>query len=128
MKKSKEIIGSTPTEFARIITKKLGKRIIYEISGESLDAEVNHGRWIARCPYCSGAEIADSADPVFMCLSCFNEENGGRFRPVRFPVDLESIETELKSRKNENHQNWIPGESLEDLKCETREKESDQNG
>jgi len=128
MKKSKEIIGGTPTEFARIITKKLGKHIIYEISGENLEAEINHGRWIVRCPYCSGAEIAESEDPVFMCLSCFNEKNGGRFRPVKFPVDLESIEAELKSRKNENHQNWITGESLEDLKGETRVKESDQNG
>ena len=125
MKKSKEIIGSTPTEFARIITKKLGKRIIYEISGESLEAEINHGRWIVRCPYCSGAEIADAEDPVFMCLSCFNEENGGRFRPVRFPVDLSSIESELKRRKREKHQNWSPGESLEHLTGETNEKETD---
>ena len=128
MKKSKEIIGGTPTEFARIITKKLGKRIIYEISGEILDAEVNHGRWIVRCPDCSGAEIADAEDPVFMCLTCFNEENGGRFRPVRFPVDRSSIEAELKRRKHEKHQNWSPGESLEDLKYEIREKEADING
>ena len=119
MKRSKDIIGGSPTEFARIISNKRGKRILYELSGETLEAEVNHGRWIVRCPYCSGAEIADAEDPVFMCLSCFNEENLGRFHMVRFPKEVDQIEKVLNQRKALENQNWIPGESLEDLKKES---------
>lgn len=118
MRKSIDIIGTSVSQFARIIAGKRGIKLSSEITGEPLSAEINFGRWIVRCPYCSGAEIADKEDAVFMCLSCFNEENGGHFRPVSFPADSDSIESLLSGRR-EAHQNWTPGESLEDLKEET---------
>lgn len=122
MKKSKDILGLSAREFAHVIARKRGKRILEEIIGDPVHAEINHGRWIARCPFCSGAEIADYDDPIFMCLSCFNESNGGRFIPVEFPVDHLEIENELTKRKKTENQNWIPGESLEDIIKETRDK------
>jgi len=120
MKKSKDILGLSAREFAHVIARKRGQRILDEISGEPTSAEVNHGRWIALCPFCSGAEIADFDDPVFMCLSCFNESSGGRFIPVEFPVDHLAIEMELARRKRTENQNWIPGETLETLVDETK--------
>jgi len=122
MRKSKEIIGTNASNFARIISRKLNRQIVDEVDGDLVEAEINHGRWIVRCPYCTGAEIADREDPVFLCLSCFNETNGGKFRPVRFPADALKIENTLGKRKKEENQNWVPGETVVDLENETREK------
>ena len=86
-----------------------------------LKAEVNHGRWIVRCPYCAGAELADHADPRFFCLSCYNVGSGGKWLPVQFPGDGRAIEGELLKRPEANR-NWLPHESVEDLRRENAER------
>ena len=72
---------------------------------QQVEAEINHSRWIARCPYCSGAEMVSKADPRFFCLSCLNKGSGGRFLSVTFPRWDESIEAELMKRPEANR-NW----------------------
>ena len=88
-------------------------------SGEApapiLKAEVNHGRWIVRCPFCAGAEAADPDSPRFYCLTCFNEPVGNRFLAVQWPQNKEAIESELNKRPAEGSQNWLPHESVADL-------------
>ena len=92
-------------------------------SGEAaepiLKAEVNHGRWIVRCPFCAGAEAADPDYPRFYCLTCFNEPIKNRFLPVQWPVDRDGIEAELVRRSREGNQSWLPHETLSDLARET---------
>ena len=73
--------------------------------GPPLDARINHGRWLVRCPYCVGAELVDPDDPFFFCLSCGNEGSRGRERRVRFPDKRKEIEDALEGRRREN-QNW----------------------
>lgn len=82
-------------------------------------ARVNHGRWLADCPYCHGAELVRVGEPFF-CLSCGMKENGGHVMAVRFPDDAEAIECALKSRPLEN-QNWEPSETIEMLLAENAE-------
>ena len=77
------------------------------------------GRWMARCE-CGGAEVVDQKEPVFMCCSCMNEEYGRQFRNVKFPQDKEAIETILSERIG-RERNWLPGESLEDLRSQNEE-------
>lgn len=56
--------------------------------GIILRAEVNAGRLIVCCPFCMGAEMADPANPRFFCLSCYNEQAGGKWIKVTFPEEV----------------------------------------
>jgi len=94
-------------------------RMPAETVGE-VAAEVNHGRWIARCPFCSGAELVSRVDAVFFCFSCHMEGNGGRAMRVLFPCNRRQIEVLLEQRPIHN-QHWLPGESKADLARENRE-------
>ncbi len=80
---------------------------------------VNHGRWLADCPYCHGAEIARVGEP-FYCMSCGMAGNAGHTMTARFPDDAAQIEHALESRPLEN-QNWTPGETVEQLIVENEE-------
>jgi len=85
-------------------------------------AEINHSRWICKCPWCNGAEIADKQDKRFFCLSCFNESIGGKWAKVEFPKDAEEIEVILSERPMEENRNWMHGESLAKLRQENKER------
>jgi hypothetical protein len=91
-------------------------------AGPKVNARVNRGRWLADCPFCTGAELVLGDDAVFMCLSCGNQESGGKFLLVKFPTsgDVPEIEAALMKRP-ERFRNWTPGlESLDDLIAENR--------
>ncbi len=90
-----------------------------EAAAPILKAEVNHGRWIVRCPFCAGAEAADPDSPRFYCLTCCNEPVQNRFLSVQWPGEKEAIEAELTKRGKEGNQNWLPHESVADLARET---------
>jgi ribosomal protein L37AE/L43A len=77
---------------------------------------VNHGRWIARCPFCDSAMIAFSEPRLFLCAECANQTVGGKAVPVVWPSDSmrKQIETALQNRPVAN-QNWTPGEKIKTL-------------
>ena len=83
-----------------------------------VQAEVNQGRWLARCSFCSGAELIDPQDLRFYCLSCDMEAAGRRWLPVKLPVQRAAIEAALLKRPKEEHRNWRPGETVADLRRE----------
>jgi len=78
-------------------------------------AEVNHGRWIAKCPFCAGAELA--MGDAFFCQSCKMVVNGGRPISLNWPAARASIEHLLGKRPLANR-NWLPGESVDMLRAE----------
>jgi hypothetical protein len=85
----------------------------------SITAEVNQGRWVARCPFCPSAQVATPADPRFLCAGadgCANGAVGGAFVPVVFPDDTErtDIVGALVVRPRENR-NWRAPETAADL-------------
>ena len=82
-----------------------------------LPARAEHGRWLVDCPGCSGAELADISEPVFLCLSCGNAFAGHLPVRVKFPKKVREVEAILEKRPREN-QNWSDKESMEDLVAE----------
>lgn len=80
---------------------------------------VNHGRWVAECPDCKNAQLACRTDHRFLCNNCGNVTIQGLWRSVLWPADIAGIEAALASRPIVN-QNWETGQTVEDLKAETR--------
>ena len=85
-------------------------------------AQVNHGRWIADCPFCNGAEMVDLDKRLFFCGSCLNKGVGGQWLTVAVPIERAAIEAELIKRSGEEHRNWKPGESVAALRAENRQQ------
>jgi len=83
----------------------------------SVKAEVNHGRWLANCPLCGGAEMVSEAWPFIFCMSCGMEDNGSHIMAVEFPKSKRQLEAILAVRPTENR-NWTAVESKRDLLAE----------
>lgn len=83
----------------------------------AIHAYVNHGRWIAECPDCHGAQLACRTDHRFLCNECGNVAVDNKWRRVVWPLDAAEIEAALTGRPRAN-QNWNPGETVEDLLVE----------
>ena len=86
--------------------------------GHEVIAYINHGRWVADCPNCNGAELLNKDEPRFYCLSCYNEHVGNRFVLVVWPAELEKLEDQLLLRPQLKNQNMNLGETLIDLVTE----------
>ena len=83
-------------------------------------AEMNHGRWVVKCLWCAGAELARE-DSIFMCSNCGNKEIGHRWVRMEFPKSREVIEQILEKRPLMENRNYSKGESLAKLRRENKE-------
>lgn len=83
-------------------------------------AYVNHGRWLADCPFCRQTQVASKTDQRLFCCAegCGNAQVGGAFVKVAWPKDADKIEAELLKRATPDHRNWTPGETVRDLRNE----------
>ena len=88
---------------------------------KALIAEINHSRWIVRCPECPSAELAPYESGLFMCQNSWNVKDGFKWRRVAFPPERKAIEAALSRRLLEEKRNWVPGESVEELIRENKE-------
>ncbi len=80
-----------------------------QLSDATIKAYVNHGRWVADCPFCPSAQVVSPADPRFLCAGsdgCANSKVQGSFAQVVFPADLELIEQALLLRPDRKNRNW----------------------
>jgi hypothetical protein len=82
-------------------------------------ARINHGRWIADCPHCSGALVVSRTDPYFWCPACRMAQSG--WQAVKFPGEADEIEAVLMKRPDKRTRNWYPGETVEALERENAE-------
>jgi len=104
--------------FTKSILRKCGKPFPVVINeGIVVNAEINHGRLIARCPFCTGAELVDRNDKRFFCLSCLNKSISGDWIRVELPINMTEIESILEKRP-ETNQNWRTGEEVSMLKSD----------
>ena len=121
----------TPQEIAteriaytrRRVSEELLRRRHAALSSDRTDtvvAYINHGRWVADCAKCPGAERVDPDDDFFACLSC------GVVSDTTFPTakERDAIEKALCLRSLDVTRNWLPGESVESLTTETAERGS----
>lgn len=79
----------------------------------------NHGRWIAECPDCHGAQLTSPDDRRFMCVECGNAAIGGKWRPVIWPKDHAAIGALLDERPR-HLANFAPDETLKDIRRENK--------
>src|SRR5690606_23652353 len=94
--------------------------------GESAQAWLHRGRWVVQCPHCrADVQLAFERTPLFMCSACWNEDTGGAWRPVAFPEERAQIEALLTMRRRRQHQNWTPGEGIDDLLGQNRRLAAD---
>lgn len=82
--------------------------------GEVL-AYVNHGRWVADCPFCSGAMLVSPRDPLFWCVYCRMEANNDWPMACVFPLNRADIEQTLLMRPALRNRNWFPEETVDRL-------------
>lgn len=83
--------------------------------GPLVMAYINMGRWIADCPFCSGAELVEPGE-TFYCFSCGMEMNSGHPLSIDLPSNRDEIESVLNKRPQQ-HRNWR-GESIELLRVQ----------
>jgi hypothetical protein len=79
-------------------------------------ARIDHGRWVADCPFCPGAQIVTPTDPRFLCAGldgCANVPVAGAYVRVIFPDQktVGHIEAALRARPA-IHAHWLPGEPV----------------
>lgn len=89
-----------------------------ETAGGPVAVYANHGRWVVDCPDCNAAQLTHPSDPRFLCNVCGNVGNGRRFRPVIWPRGHEKLGELLDARADVELQNWLPGETVGDLRAE----------
>lgn len=107
---------------ARTLTRRIAQRaghVLREGTRGEVRARLEHGRWVADCPACNGAEVVSRAAREFFCLSCGNAQNGGQPMRAVFPRDRAKIEAALEVRQAPN-QHWRPGDTVEELRAMNR--------
>lgn len=84
-------------------------------------ARISHGMWVCDCPTpdCGGIEFCWPDADLMWCVSCGNEDIGGKWRPVKLPYNRSKIEAALLERRFIQNRHWAPGESVAALKRET---------
>ena len=107
---------------ARALTRRIALRnghLLREGMKGEVAARLEHGRWIADCPFCNGAEVVSRQAREFFCLTCGMVSNGGHPMRVIFPRERAEIERVLQARGSRN-QHWRPGDSLDELRAMNR--------
>lgn len=78
-------------------------------------ARLNHGRWLADCPVCNGAELVVPGRP----FRCQSKPCTAVAEVVWPPAKTQAaIERLLALRPNPANRNWAPGETLKQLMAE----------
>ena len=90
-------------------------------AGTRAVARVDHGRWIADCPFgCGGAELVSFDRPLFFCCECRNATVGHDFVAVLVPAEGKrgDIEAALVARPSSTNRHWHPLETVAQLRAE----------
>lgn len=90
---------------------------------QTITAYVDHGRWIACCPFCPSAQVVSPEDPFFLCAGddgCVNLPIQGAYVAVVFPDETtqQDVEAVLLERPAMSTRNWLPDETADDLLAE----------
>ena len=87
-------------------------------------AYINHGNWVADCPFCTGAELVDPDDRRFWCLGCDMRGNGGKWLRVAMPAPAKRAQIEglMLARPRDRNRNWNPSETVAALRRENQEQ------
>lgn len=92
-------------------------RINWTAKGDPIPAIIARNNWAVVCPYCNDAFLYEPGFDFF-CRTCLMQGNDGQAQPVAMPANRVALETTLELRPNPFTRNWIPGETVEDLRNE----------
>lgn len=92
----------------------------FRLRGE-VQAYINHGRWVADCPFCASAMLCAPSDARFWCVECGNYNNQDAPMAVIFPRNWRDIEQTLLMRPDARTRNWKAPETIDDLIRENQE-------
>lgn len=110
------------TDEAEMLAGWASKKGVTVPSGEpvgSVQARVNHSRWLADCPDCAGAMMLREGQTTFVCGNCLNVAVGAP-RTVVWPA--EDPAPPLNVRPLPDQRNFAPPETVEDLIAENVER------
>lgn len=84
---------------------------------------VEHGRWLADCPWCKAAVFAPLTDPRFFCPECMNTPVAGEFVRLQMPDEQtrEQIVELLVKVPDESCRNWLSHETVAELARQVHE-------
>jgi hypothetical protein len=88
-----------------------------------LAARLYADQWIVTCDRCGSASYCWPDAPLFLCAECFNGTDGGLWRRVTVPDrdTRQEIEAITGMRPLPAQRNWLPGETVDDLRRENGE-------
>lgn len=98
---------------ARVSAIARARQTAVAVSGASLVAYVNEGRWVADCPCCHAGISIHPRWSFAACLGCCTT-----FTAIAIPDEWEAGEVALCARPA-TRQHWRPGETREMLQAET---------
>lgn len=94
------------TSLLQMRTVLAGRRgFVMRASLSTVTARIDHGVWVADCPYCAGAEPVSLTHRTFFCLSCGMLNGLSRWRVVVFPADIAATEA-LVAELPPSERNW----------------------
>lgn len=105
----------SPHTAAEQIVLRHGHALPAATSSATVTAVVNHGRWLAPCPWCASAQLASRKDKRFFCVECLNAPGGGQWATVVWPAQADEIAAVLSMRPNKSTRSWLAHETLGDL-------------
>lgn len=84
-------------------------------SPDKVQALISGGRWIVACTTkgCSNAPLTHPDWKVARCFEC-----GAIYQDVIFPENIAEISALLVKRAYVANRNWVPGETIEELRAE----------
>lgn len=108
----------------------------------TINAEVNDGIWRVKCTndQCASGNRVSELEPFFICVECGSPDVDSKWRTVVFPRAKKAIEVELMKRPRFMrvktgprpqdgfhlvNRNWVPGETVADLKKQRAEMNGD---
>ena len=75
-----------------VLRKQAPPRTFVPFKDLAVMAEINHGRWLANCPWCASAEMVSKVEPIFWCTECHNRAHDELPILVVFPGEMARIE------------------------------------
>jgi len=93
------------------------------VDAPTVTAFVDGSRWVARCPFCAGAERVNFQTALFFCCGCRNQVVDRAFLRVTLPAkgNREKIERALLKRPDWLKRAWFPHESVADLERQNKD-------
>ncbi len=110
--------------YVRFVERMVGQRwnipVDWSDPQGEVHAEIVRSSWRVSCPFCSGAMVIEPNE-LYYCPDCVMQANEFRPMTVIWPKNRRAIESVLLKRPDPMRRNWLPHETIKDLRRENKE-------